>query len=56
VTDKQFKKLSDLVSNENYNGTIREPIMGWWGRPIGDQKMVFNFTIKPHSYKVFKIE
>jgi hypothetical protein len=56
VADKQYKKLSDLISNESYNGVIREPAMGWWGRPIGDQKAVFNFPVKAHSYRVFKIE
>jgi hypothetical protein len=56
VTDKGFTKLSDIVSNESYTGKIREPKMGWWGRPIGDKKMVFDFKLKPHSYRVFKIE
>jgi hypothetical protein len=56
VGDKQFKKLDDIISNENISGTIREPAMGWWGRPIGEQKIFFNLTIKPHSYRVLKIE
>ena len=56
VADKQFKNFTDIISNENINGTIREPLMGWWGRPIGDQKIFFNLTVRPHSYRVFKIE
>jgi hypothetical protein len=56
VAENQFTKLSDIVSNETFNGKIREPKMGWWGRPIGDKKMVFDFKVKPHSYRVFKIE
>jgi hypothetical protein len=56
VADKQFKKLGDIISNESINGVIREPAMGWWGRPIGEQKIFFNLTVKPHSYRVFKIE
>jgi hypothetical protein len=56
VGEKQFTKLTDIVSGESYKGTIREPQMGWWGRPIGDKKMVFDFKVKPHSYRVFKIE
>jgi hypothetical protein len=56
VADKQFKKVGDVISGESYSGTIREPDMGWWARSKGEQKMIFNFTVKPHSYRVFKIE
>jgi hypothetical protein len=56
VADKQFKNLTDIISNENIGGAIREPLIGWWGRPIGDQKIFFNLTVRPHSYRVLKIE
>ncbi len=48
--------MSDVISNETFEGTIREPRMGFRGRSIGHKKMVFNFKLKPHSYRVFKIE
>jgi hypothetical protein len=54
VTATPYKTLTDLVSNEKQPGTIRKALIGW-GKPTVD-KNVFSFTLKPHSYRVFKFE
>jgi hypothetical protein len=52
---KEFKKLKDILSGETLNSETRKPDMHW-GKASGDEKSVFSFTIKPHSYRVFKLQ
>lgn len=55
VTDKQYTKLSDLLSNESLKGTERKARMSWTDKSEKDRN-VFNFSLKPHSFRVFKFE
>jgi hypothetical protein len=54
-TLKEFSQLKDLRSNEVLNAEIRKPDMRW-GKAVGSEKSVFSLTVKPHSYRVFKLQ
>jgi hypothetical protein len=54
VTAGPYKALTDLVSNEKLAGTQRKA-PARFGQPAMD-KNAFSFTLKPHSYRVFKFE
>ncbi len=48
-------KLIDIQTEETIGGTIRKaPVR--FNRPIGKDKVAFDFRIKPHSFRVFRIE
>ena len=44
------KEVSDILSGEKING---KDIPGVWGRPSTEKG--YDLTIKPHSYRVFKV-
>jgi hypothetical protein len=46
--------LTDLLSNEQMKGTERK-FPGGRGQELTDEN-IFPFTLKPHSYRVFKFE
>jgi len=52
---KQFTQLKDLLSGETLSAETRKPDMRW-GKAVGNEKSVFSFTVKPHSYRVFKLQ
>lgn len=54
VTDKPYIRLTDLSSNEEIKGTERKASMSWTAKE--SDKNVFAFSLKPHSYRVFKFE
>jgi len=54
VTSGPYKLLTDLLSNEKIKGTERK-FPGGWGQEQTDEN-VFPFSLKPHSYRVFKFE
>ena len=45
------KDIKDILSDETVSG---RDIPGFWGRPSIEK--AFDLTVKPHSYRVFKIE
>ncbi len=52
---KGFSELKDLLSGEVQKAQVRQPDMHW-GKARGSEKSVFNMTVKPHSYRVFKLQ
>jgi hypothetical protein len=44
------KDIKDILSGEAVNG---KDIPGFWGGPSTEK--AFELTVKPHSYRVFKI-
>jgi hypothetical protein len=55
VTARQFKTLTDMISNQTIPGTLRNAPLSWT-EPGGKATNVFALTIKPHSFRVFKFE
>jgi hypothetical protein len=55
VADRQIGKIQDLVSGERLSGEVRAG-RPRWGGPAASEKTVFNLKLKPHSYRVFKLE
>ena len=55
VSGKGYKSIGDLVNHESIAGQVREPLK-FGNRTIGEEKKVFDVHLKPHSYKVFRIE
>jgi hypothetical protein len=54
VTASPFKTLTDINTNEKIPGTVRKSMRGF-GQAT-PEKNAFAFTLKPHSYRVFKFE
>jgi hypothetical protein len=54
VTAGPFKTLTDINTNEKIPGTVRKSMRGF-GQAT-PEKNAFVFTLKPHSYRVFKFE
>ena len=55
VTDRVFKNLTDLDSGEVLKGTDREPI-SFRGMIFREGKTEFQMDVKPHSYRIFRLE
>jgi hypothetical protein len=55
VLPTSFKKLVDLNTNEQLTGEVRQPRPGWTERDKSE-KNVFSFSLKPHSFRVFRFE
>ncbi|MDP4261218.1 MAG: hypothetical protein Q8941_01695 [Bacteroidota bacterium] len=55
ITAKEYKRLTDLQTNESWEGTARDP-QRFWFLPKDNGVNVFNITVKPHSFRVFKFE
>jgi hypothetical protein len=54
VTDKKFTKMTDLVSGESFAAEKVSLNMPWGA--VESQEVRFRLSLKPHSYRVFKIE
>jgi hypothetical protein len=52
---KGFSELKDILSGEVQKAQVRQPDMHW-GKASGIEKSVFSMTVKPHSYRVFKLQ
>ncbi|MES2672992.1 MAG: hypothetical protein V4660_02070 [Pseudomonadota bacterium] len=52
---KGFSELKDILSGEVQKAQVRQPDMHW-GKASGSEKSVFSMTVKPHSYRVFKLQ
>ena len=55
VTSTQFKKITDLNSNQVFDAEIRTPRMSYIEKNRGP-KNVYSITVKPLSFRVFKME
>jgi hypothetical protein len=55
ITAKQYKKLTDLQTNESLEGAARDP-QRFWFLPKNNGTNSFDITLKPHSFRVFKFE
>ena len=55
VTTKEYKKLTDLQTNETFPGTARAAQRMWF-LPKDNGTNAFTISIKPHSFRVFKFE
>jgi hypothetical protein len=55
ASSAQYNTITDLSSGEQLKGEIRKPGMSYIekGRK---PKNIYSFTIKPHSFRVFKLE
>ncbi|GGY77373.1 permease [Cellvibrio zantedeschiae] len=52
---KEFTQMKDILTNEVLKAEVRKPDMHW-GKAVGSEKSVFSVTVKPHSYRVFKLQ
>ena len=55
VTDIQFKNLVDLSNEERIAGKNRKA-QGGWSQPKLKERNEFEFTLKPHSFRAFRLE
>ncbi|HEY0246077.1 MAG TPA: hypothetical protein VGC01_10980 [Mucilaginibacter sp.] len=55
VTKAPFKTLTEITTGTNITGTSRRA-QTFWMAPKSGVTNVFDVTIKPHSYRVFKME
>jgi len=55
AAEKKFTQLIDLQSKQAITSAARQPDRRW-GNAVGEEKRVFGFEIKPHSYRVFKLK
>jgi hypothetical protein len=55
VTSTQFNKITDLNSSQVFNAETRMPRMSYIEKSRGP-KSVYSITVKPHSFRVFKME
>ncbi|HEY4935641.1 MAG TPA: hypothetical protein VII44_03630, partial [Puia sp.] len=55
VTDREYRKLTDLQSSEVLGSTARTPQKMWF-KPKDNGTNVFTVKLKPHSFRVFKFE
>ena len=55
VTPAQFTKIDDLVNGAQFIGELRKPRFSYIERNKKD-KNIFAINIKPHSFRVFKME
>ena len=55
ATDVSMKKMTDILSKSAIQGETRKASGGWSAPRLVERKL-FEFEIKPHSYRVFKLE
>jgi hypothetical protein len=55
ATPTQFNMITDLVNGQQLKGEIRSPGMSYIEKRRKPKNM-YSFIIKPHSYRVFKME
>ena len=54
ATDISISKVNDLTSNEKIPG-IKRNAQGGWSSPRLKERNIFEFEIKPHSFRVFRL-
>jgi len=55
VSSVQIKKITDLYTNQSISGEVKMANKSWTELNKQD-KNVFTITLKPHSFRVFKLE
>ena len=55
ITPVQYNKITDLSNNQQVTGELRKPGLSYIEKNRKD-KNVYSITIKPHSFRVFKLE
>jgi len=55
VTPVQYNKITDLGNNQQFTGELRKAGLSYIEKNRKD-KHVYSITIKPHSFRVFKME
>ncbi|HVY74334.1 MAG TPA: hypothetical protein VG890_05855, partial [Puia sp.] len=55
VTPKRFARITDLSTKQAYEGETRKPGFSYIEKGL-QEKMVYSLTIKPHSFRVFRLE
>lgn len=55
LTPVRYNNITDLASNQQVTGELRKPGMSYIEKNR-KEKNVYSITIKPHSYRVFKME
>jgi hypothetical protein len=55
VTSTAHNKITDISSGQQFMGELRKPGMSYTEKNR-KEKNVYSLTIKPHSFRVFKME
>jgi hypothetical protein len=55
VTSTSFNSITDITSNQSISGELRKPGFSYTEKNTAS-KNVYTFTIKPHSFRVFKMQ
>jgi hypothetical protein len=55
VAPIQYNKITDLGNNQQVTGESRKPGLSYIEKNRKD-KNVYSITIKPHSFRVFKLQ
>jgi outer membrane lipoprotein-sorting protein len=55
VTPSSFTTITDLTNNQVINGELRKPGFSYIERNSGE-KNIYTFTLKPHSFRVFRMQ
>jgi hypothetical protein len=55
VTPRQFRQITDLESRQRFQGELRKPGLSYIEKNL-QEKSIFPLVIKPHSFRVFRLE
>ncbi|HEY8971942.1 MAG TPA: hypothetical protein VIM64_22725, partial [Puia sp.] len=55
VTPRQFHQITDLGSGQIFDGKLRKPGLSYIEKDLRE-KSIFPLVIKPHSFRVFRLE
>jgi len=55
VTPRQFHQITDLGSGQIFDGELRKPGLSYIEKNL-QEKYIFPLVIKPHSFRVFRLE
>lgn len=55
VTSESFNTITDIISKETIGGELRRPGFSFIERSPGS-KNIYTFILKPHSFRVFKLQ
>lgn len=55
VTPKQFQTIADLSTKQTYQGEVRKPGFSYIEQKQSE-KNIYSIIVKPHSYRVFKMQ
>jgi len=55
LTSRQFSHITDLSSGQAFNGELKKPGLSYIEKDL-QEKYIFPIVIKPHSFRVFRLE